>query len=82
MLDESSEVETVGEGSAASESQDSWFRGASSFEMESEEPGYPGAPVSTMIVDEAVEPVRDIGVCEEDELVSEAVEDLRSGRPS
>lgn len=49
--------------------------------------GYPGilalAPSSTMIVEEAVEPLRDIN-CEEEsedsELVSEALEDLRSER--
>lgn len=35
--------------------------------------------VSTIIVDEAVDPVRDIGVCESEDDVEEE-EDFRSGR--
>jgi hypothetical protein len=80
---ESSELETGGEGSAARVSQESCgCEDGSGLEREIGE-AYPGEetsePVSTMMVEEAVEPVRDIGIWEEE---SEAEEDFRSGRVS
>ena len=58
MLDDSSEI--GGDGRWSISSQESWFN-SSNFSGPSSFSGYPGEPVSTTIVDEDEDPVRDIG---------------------